>query len=83
MTDGHPASARRGALVDVILSLGVIALGIAAATVALSLPNAGGYSRVGPNVIPVVVSFGLARRLGWLSDPRPLEPATAPETKKN
>lgn len=31
-------------------------------------------------VLLVVVSFGLARRLGWLSDPRPLEPVTAPET---
>jgi putative tricarboxylic transport membrane protein len=59
VTDGQLASARRGALVDLILSLGVIALGIAAAAVALSLPNAGGYSRVGPNVIPLVVSFGL------------------------
>ena len=59
MADVQPASARRGALVDVILSLGVIGLGIAAATVALRLPNAGGYSRIGPNVVPVVVSFGL------------------------
>ena len=59
MAEGHPAPARRGALVDVILSLGVTALGIAAATVALSLPSAGGYSRIGPNVVPVVVSFGL------------------------
>ena len=59
MTDDRPASARRGALVDVILSIGVIALGVVAASVALSLPNAGGYSRVGPNVIPVVVSVGL------------------------
>ena len=50
---------RRGALVDVILSVGVVALGVAAAIVALSLPSAGGYSRIGPNVIPVVVSFGL------------------------
>ena len=59
MAEGQPAPARRGALVDVILSLGVTALGIAAATVALSLPSAGGYSRIGPNVVPVVVSFGL------------------------
>ena len=53
------ALSRRGALVDVILSLGVTAIGIAAAWVALSLPSAGGYSRIGPNVMPVVVSFGL------------------------
>ena len=59
MAEGQPAPARRGARVDVIQSLGVTALGIAAATVALSLPSAGGYSRIGPNVVPVVVSFGL------------------------
>ena len=37
----------------------MIALGVAAAVVALRLPSAGGYSRIGPNVMPVVVSFGL------------------------
>ena len=51
--------ARRGALVDLLLSLGVMALGAAAAVVALRMPGAGGYSRIGPNVMPVVVSFGL------------------------
>jgi len=59
VTHGPSAASRRGALVDFILSLGVMGLGIAAAVVALSLPAAGGYSRVGPNVMPVVVSFGL------------------------
>ena len=59
MAPGLAAASRRGALVDLILSLGVTALGIAAAVVALSLPAAGGYSRVGPNVMPVAVSFGL------------------------
>lgn len=59
MTSGHAAVSRRGALIDVLLSLGVMGLGIAAAAVALSLPAAGGYSRVGPNVMPVAVSFGL------------------------
>jgi putative tricarboxylic transport membrane protein len=59
VTSGPAAPSRRGALVDFILSLGVMGLGIAAAVVALSLPAAGGYSRVGPNVMPVVVSFGL------------------------
>ena len=53
------ALSRRGALVDVILSLGVTAIGIATAWVALSLPSAGGYSRIGPNAMPVVVSLGL------------------------
>jgi putative tricarboxylic transport membrane protein len=59
VSPGSAAASRRGALVDLILSLGVMGLGIAAAVVALSLPSSGGYSRVGPNVMPVVVSFGL------------------------
>jgi len=59
VTHGLAAASRRGALVDLILSLGVMGLGIAAAVVALSLPSAGGYSRIGPNVMPVAVSFGL------------------------
>jgi putative tricarboxylic transport membrane protein len=59
VTSGHAAASRRGALVDFVLSLGVMGLGIAAAVVALRLPAAGGYARVGPNVMPVVVSFGL------------------------
>lgn len=59
MTPADAAVSRRAALVDVLLSLGVMALGVAAAAVALSLPSAGGYSRVGPNVMPVLVSFGL------------------------
>jgi putative tricarboxylic transport membrane protein len=57
---GDPASAaRRGALVDIVVSLGVLALGVAAAAVALSLPSAGGYARIGPNAMPVAVGFGL------------------------
>jgi putative tricarboxylic transport membrane protein len=59
VTPDPAAASRRGALVDFILSLGVMGLGIAAAVVALSLPSAGGYSRIGPNVMPVAVSFGL------------------------
>jgi putative tricarboxylic transport membrane protein len=52
-------ASRPVALVDLLLSLAVVALGIGAAAVALSLPSAGGYSRIGPNVMPVVVSIGL------------------------
>jgi putative tricarboxylic transport membrane protein len=52
-------ASRRVALVDLLLSLAVIALGVGAAAVALSLPSAGGYARIGPNVMPVVVSVGL------------------------
>jgi putative tricarboxylic transport membrane protein len=59
VSDSQATTSRRGAVVDILLSLAVIALGIGAATIALSLPSAGGYSRIGPNVIPVVVSCGL------------------------
>lgn len=59
MADRPLAPARRGARVDIILSLAVIALGLAAVGVALALPDAGGYSRIGPNVMPVAVSAGL------------------------
>jgi putative tricarboxylic transport membrane protein len=50
---------RRGALIDVVLSLGVVALGIAASFIAWNLPAAGGYARIGPNAVPVVVGLGL------------------------
>jgi putative tricarboxylic transport membrane protein len=57
---GDPAPAsRRGALIDLLLSLGVVALGAVAAAVAFSLPSAGGYARIGPNAMPVAVSVGL------------------------
>lgn len=59
MDDGPVAPSRRGARVDIVLSLAVIALGLLAAGVAWTLPDAGGYSRIGPNVMPVAVSFGL------------------------
>ena len=59
MDDRDASISRRGAWVDIALSVGVVALGVVAAAVALNLPSAGGYARVGPNVMPVVVSFGL------------------------
>ena len=51
--------ARRGARAELALSLGVLALGIAAAIVAWRLPQAGGYARIGPNFVPKLVAGGL------------------------
>jgi putative tricarboxylic transport membrane protein len=58
--------ATRGARVELILSLGVLALGIFASIVALRLPQAGGYARIGPNFMPKVVSAGLIVLGIWL-----------------
>lgn len=55
-----------GRRVELLLSLGVLALGLFATVVAFQLPEAGGYARVGPNVMPKVVSGGLILLGGWL-----------------
>jgi putative tricarboxylic transport membrane protein len=49
-----------------VLSLGVLALGIGATVVALNLPEAGGYARIGPNFVPKVVAAGLILLGIWL-----------------
>jgi putative tricarboxylic transport membrane protein len=51
---------------ELILSLGVLALGIFATVIAFRLPDAGGYARVGPNFTPKVVSAGLVVLGLWL-----------------
>lgn len=48
------------------LSAAVAVLGIAAASIAFGLPTMGGYSRVGPNVMPIAVSVGLIVLGVWL-----------------
>lgn len=58
--------ATRGGRVELIISLGVLALGIFATVVALRLPEAGGYARVGPNFTPKIVSAGLMLLGLWL-----------------
>ncbi len=60
------SSARRGARAELALSLGVLALGIAAAIVAWRLPQAGGYARIGPNFVPKLVAGGLILLGIWL-----------------
>jgi putative tricarboxylic transport membrane protein len=44
---------------ELILSLGVLALGIAVAVGTARLPSAGGYARIGPNFMPAAVAGGL------------------------
>jgi putative tricarboxylic transport membrane protein len=56
----------RGGRVELLLSLGVLALGIFATVVAFQLPEAGGYARIGPNFGPKVVSAGLVVLGVWL-----------------
>jgi len=56
----------RGGRVELILSLGVVALGVFATVVAYQLPEAGGYARIGPNFMPKVVSAGLIALGLWL-----------------
>jgi len=58
--------ATRGGRVELTISLGVLALGIFATVVALRLPEAGGYARIGPNFTPKVVSACLVLLGLWL-----------------
>ena len=44
---------------ELVLSLAVLALGIAVAVGTSQLSSAGGYARVGPNVAPAVIAGGL------------------------
>ncbi len=51
---------------ELILSVGVLVLGIAAAVIAWQLPEGGGYARIGPNFTPKLVSGGLILLGVWL-----------------
>jgi putative tricarboxylic transport membrane protein len=51
---------------ELALSIGVLLLGLLAAVVAFRLPEAGGYARVGPNVVPQVVAGSLVLMGIWL-----------------
>ena len=52
---------------ELVLSLAVLALGIAVAVGASQLSGAGGYARVGPNVAPAVIAVGLILLGTWLT----------------
>lgn len=51
---------------ELILSLAVLALGIAVAVGTSQLSSAGGYARVGPNAAPAVIAGGLILLGAWL-----------------
>ena len=51
---------------ELTLSLGILALGVAAAVGTSQLPSAGGYARIGPNIAPAVISGGLILLGLWL-----------------
>ena len=59
-------AAQRRFRAEVVLSFGVLALGIGASAIAFSLPEAGGYARVGPNFVPECVAVGLVVLGVWL-----------------
>ena len=52
---------------ELVLSLAVLALGIAVAVGAAQLSSAGGYARVGPNAAPAVIAGGLILLGLWLA----------------
>jgi putative tricarboxylic transport membrane protein len=55
-----------GARAELALSLGVLALGSAAAVIAWQLPEGGGYARIGSNFLPRLVAGGLILLGVWL-----------------
>ena len=60
----QPARERNPA--ELALSVGVLALGCGAAAVTATLSSEGGYSGIGPNFMPGVVSLGLIVLGAWL-----------------
>lgn len=52
---------------EIVLSLGVLTLGIGVAAVTASLPSEGGYAGIGPNFIPGVVGAGIILLGIWLA----------------
>jgi putative tricarboxylic transport membrane protein len=52
---------------ELVLSLGILVLGIAVAVGTARLPSAGGYSRIGPNFMPAAVAAGLILLGIWLT----------------
>jgi putative tricarboxylic transport membrane protein len=55
-----------GARAELALSLGVLALGVAASVMAWQLPEGGGYARIGPNFVPKGVAAALVLLGLWL-----------------
>ena len=57
---------RPGTRAEVVLSVGVLTLGVIAAVVAFGLPETSGYARIGPNFMPKFVAGGLVVCGLWL-----------------
>ena len=55
-----------GSRAELVISVGVLLLGIGATIVAWKLPETSGYARIGPNVAPKIVSAGLILLGVWL-----------------
>ncbi|MFN9479101.1 MAG: tripartite tricarboxylate transporter TctB family protein [Betaproteobacteria bacterium] len=55
-----------GPRAELLIALGVLAVGVAATVVAFALPEGGGYARVGPNAVPKSVALGLVLLACWL-----------------
>lgn len=55
-----------GTRAELVLSLGVLLLGVFATVVAFRLPEAGGYARIGPNFMPKVIAAGIILLGLWL-----------------
>jgi putative tricarboxylic transport membrane protein len=51
---------------EIALSAGVLALGVGAAAVTVTLSSEGGYAGIGPNFMPGLVSAGLMALGAWL-----------------
>jgi putative tricarboxylic transport membrane protein len=49
-----------------VVSAAVLLLGVAATLVAMGLPDAGGYARIGANFVPRLVAGGLVLAGAWL-----------------
>jgi putative tricarboxylic transport membrane protein len=59
-------SPARRSRAELVLSLGVLALGIGVSVGTLLLPGEGGYARIGPNFMPGIVGAGLVVVGLWL-----------------
>jgi putative tricarboxylic transport membrane protein len=51
---------------EIVLSVGVLGIGIATAIATALLPGEGGYAKIGPNFMPGVVAAGLVACGLWL-----------------
>jgi putative tricarboxylic transport membrane protein len=57
----------RRSLAEILLSVGVLAMGAGVAAVTATLPSEGGYAGIGPNFVPGFVAAGLIALGLWLA----------------